>query len=59
MTTMLDTNGREHEVTAAGNVATLRTIGWTVKAVKSDTNVPVATIPTTEREWDTVFGMRR
>ena len=58
MTTMIDTNGREHEISAAGNVATLQSIGWTVDAT-SDTKVPVATIPTTEREWDTVFGMRR
>jgi len=58
MTTMIDTNGREHQITANGNVATLQTIGWTIK---SDTNgnivLPVVT-PTTEREWDAIFGRR-
>ena len=58
MTTMIDTNGREHEIVAAGNVRTLQSIGWAVKTVKDDTNVTSRTIPTTEREWDTIFGRR-
>jgi hypothetical protein len=58
MTKMIDTSGNEHEIRAIGNVATLESIGWTVKAVTSDTNVTSGTIPTTEREWDTIFGRR-
>ena len=59
MTRMIDTNGKEHTIHAAGNVATLQSIGWTVKdgtAVKDET---ADTTPATEQEWDTVFGMRR
>ena len=55
MTRMIDTNGKEHEITANGNVTTLQTIGWTVK---SDTKVPARKTPTTEREWDSIFGRR-
>ena len=55
MTRMIDTNGKEHEIKAAGNVATLQTIGWTVK---SDINVPASKAPTTECEWDAIFGRR-
>ena len=56
MTTMLDTNGKEHQIHVAGNVATLESIGWMVK----DTAPVFPTLtPETQQEWDTVFGMRR
>ncbi len=59
MTKMIDTNGREHEIHAVGNVFTLQSIGWKVKDVKQAGPEQVATIPTTEQEWDAIFGMRR
>ena len=57
MTIMLDKNGHEHEIRAIGNVFTLQSIGWTVKAVDS-VKEPVATVPATEQEWDAIFGRR-
>ena len=59
MAKMIDTNGKEHEIHAAGNVATLQSIGWTVKTDTNGNIVLPVTTPATEREWDTVFGMRR
>ena len=58
MTTMLDTNGKEHQIQVAGNVATLQTIGWTVKACDMKGPAFPALTPKTEQEWDTIFGRR-
>ena len=58
MTTMQDTNGKEHQIHAVGNVATLESIGWTVKAPDT-ANAIVKLSAMSEREWDTIFGMRR
>jgi hypothetical protein len=58
MTVMTDTTGKDHEIHAIGNVVTLRKIGWTVKAVTTETTVKVAKVPTPETEWDAVFGRR-
>lgn len=59
MTTMLDTNGQEHQIQAVGNIVTLQSIGWTVKAndtISRESFPPVT--PATEREWDAIFGRR-
>ncbi len=59
MTKMIDPNGREHQIHAAGNVATLQTIGWTVKADPVDgllLTFPIT--PKTEQQWDAIFGRR-
>jgi len=58
MTTMIDTNGKEHQITAPGNVPTLQSIGWTVKADPSSVPTFPALTPATEREWDAIFGRR-
>lgn len=58
MTTMIDTNGKEHQITAPGNVPTLQSIGWTVKADPVYRSAVPAVTPQTEREWDAVFGRR-
>jgi hypothetical protein len=56
---MIDTNGKEHEIHAAGNVRTLQTIGWKVKADPVDgllLTFPIT--PQTEQQWDAIFGRR-
>ena len=57
MATMIDTNGKEPQIAAPGQVATLQSIGWKVKADAAPV-LPSVT-PATEQEWDTIFGMRR
>lgn len=51
MTIMQDTNGDEHEVHAAGNIARLQAIGWTVVPAQ-----PVG--PTNADEWDAIYAGR-
>ena len=59
MTTMIDTNGNKHQIHAVGNVATLQTIGWKVKADPVDGVIFTLPItPETEQQWDAIFGRR-
>ena len=59
MTRMIDTNGKEHTIYGGSrNVATLESIGWAVKTDATGNIVLPAVTPTTEREWDAIFGRR-
>jgi len=55
MTVMIDTTGQSHEIRVPRLIGRLEAIGWTVKA---DTTVTTVKTPTTEREWDAIFGRR-
>jgi hypothetical protein len=55
MTIMTDTTGKLHRIERIENVRTLEAIGWTVVTVTPG-NVDTIPTPSSERDWDAIFG---